>query len=450
MEKRSQFSSRLGFVLAAAGSAVGLGNIWRFPYLTAKYGGGMFLLVYILLTVTFGFTIMIAEIAIGRKTRFSPIGAYQKLNHKYKFIGVITALIGFLILSYYTVIGGWVIKYLIEFITGKHAQAAQDSFFPNYAAQTSEPILWQLLFVAVTGAIVFFGVKNGIERVSRFLMPVLILLSIGIAVYSVTLPGAGEGVKYFLIPHLSDFSVQTILAALGQMFYSLSLAMGIMITFGSYLSTETDLEKSVAQIEIFDTVIAIVAGLMIVPAVFAFSGGDRQALNAGPSLMFVTLPKVFERMGMSTFIGSVFFLLVLLAALTSAISLMEACVSTFCDNFKISRHFSVVITTIVIFLLGIPSSLGFGLWDNIKLLGFNILDFMDFITNSLLMPVVALLTCIFVAYVIKTKIIVDEVKLSSDFHREKLFTVMIKYIAPICIVAILVTSILDAFGIIKI
>ncbi len=449
MEKRSQFSTKLGFVLAAAGSAVGLGNIWRFPYLTAKYGGGMFLLVYIILTVTFGFTIMIAEIAIGRKTRLSPIGAYQKLNQKYKFIGVITALIAFLILSYYAVIGGWVVKYLAEFLSGKYAQTAQDNFFAEYTAQVAEPIFWQFLFIIATGGIVFFGVKNGIERVSRFLMPVLILLSICIAVYSITLPGAGEGVKYFLIPHPSDFSVQTVLAALGQMFYSLSLAMGIMITFGSYLPAETDMEKSVKQIEIFDTVIAVLAGLMIVPAVFAFSGGDRQALNAGPQLMFVTLPKVFERMGMSTFIGSVFFLLVFLAALTSAISLMEACVSTLCDNLKMNRRVSVIIITILVFLLGIPASLGYGLWDNIKLIGFSILDFMDFLTNSILMPVIALLTCIFVAYIVKTPTIIDEVKRSSSFHREKMFSVMIKYIAPICIIAILVTSILDAFGIVK-
>lgn len=448
MEKRSQFS-KLGFVLAAAGSAVGLGNIWRFPYLTAKYGGGMFLLVYIVLAVTLGFTIMIAEIAIGRKTRLSPIGAYQKLSEKYKFIGVISSSIAFLILPYYTVIGGWVVKYLAAFLTGQHALTAEDSFFPAYIQQPTEPILYQLLFVLVTGVIVYFGVKNGIERVSKFLMPVLILLSIVISVYSVTLPGASEGVKYFLIPHISDFSVQTILAAMGQMFYSLSLAMGIMITFGSYLPTESDMEKSVKQIEIFDTAIAILAGLMIVPAVFAFSGGDRQALNAGPSLMFVTLPKVFEHMGMSTVIGSVFFLLVFLAALTSAISLMEACVSTICDYFKVNRHVSIIITTVIIFLLGIPASLGYGLWDGVKIIGFSILDFMDFLANSVLMPIVAFLTCVFVAYVIKTKTIVNEIKISSAFRREKMFTVMIKYIAPVCIIAILVTSILDAFDIIN-
>lgn len=449
MEKRSQFSNKLGFVLAAAGSAVGLGNIWRFPYLAAKYGGGMFLLVYIILTLTFGFTIMIAEIAIGRKTKLSPIGAFKKLNKKYSFIGILASVVAFLILPYYSVIGGWVMKYLSEYLLGCHAEAAVETFFNSYITQPVEPILWQTFFILITAVVVFLGVKNGIEKVSRILMPLLIVLSVVIAVYSVTLPGAMEGVKYFLLPHWSDFSVQTILAALGQMFYSLSLAMGIMITFGSYLSAEDDLEKSVKQIEIFDTGIAVLAGLMIIPAVFAFSGGNRQALNAGPKLMFVTLPKVFESMGMSTLIGSVFFLLVFFAALTSAISLMETSVSTVCDNFGIGRHKSVLIVTVIVFLMGIPASLGYGLWDQIRIANFTILDFMDFLTNSVLMPIVALLTCLFVAYVLKTDAITEEVKLSSRFHREKLFVVMIRYIAPLCIIAILVTSILDAFGIFK-
>ncbi|MDF2595358.1 MAG: Na+-dependent transporter [Clostridia bacterium] len=446
MNNRSEFSSKLGFVLAAAGSAVGLGNIWRFPYLAAKYGGGLFLLMYVFFVVTFGFAIMTAEIAIGRKTQLSPIGAYTALNKKYGFIGVIASLVAFLILPYYSVIGGWVIKYFVTFLTGGQASAAQDTFFTGFIASPVEPVLWQILFVLATLAVVLKGVKDGIEKASKVLMPVLILLSVIVAIYSVTLPGAMEGVKYFLIPDFSRFSIQSVLAALGQMFYSLSLAMGIMITYGSYLKKDDDLEKSVKQIELFDSGIAILAGFMIIPAVFAFSGGDEAALNAGPGLMFVTLPKVFNTMGMSTLVGSVFFLLVLFAALTSSISLMEAVVSTVCDQFKLERKKASILVAVTAVVLGIPSSLGNGIWSGFKILNMPFLDFMDFITNAVLMPIGALLTCIFIGYVIKVKVISDEIKISSDFKREKVFTVMIKYIAPMCIVAILVTSVLSALG----
>lgn len=448
MKARSTFSSKLGFVLAAAGSAVGLGNIWRFPYLAAKYGGGMFLLIYLIFVFTFGFTLMIAETAIGRKTGLSPIGAFRKLNKKYTFIGVIASFVAFLILPYYSVIGGWVVKYLITYVTGGHAAAAGGEFFNSFIASPIQPVILQSLFLVACAVVIIRGVKNGVERVSRILMPVLVLLSIAIAIYSITLPGAVEGVKYFLIPDFSRFSIQAVLAALGQMFYSMSLAMGIMITYGSYLRKEDDLEKGVSNIELFDTGIAFLAGLMIIPAVFAFSGNDPAALNQGPGLMFVTLPKVFETMGLSTIIGCLFFLLVLFAALTSAISLLEAIVSTVCDEFHISRAKATIIMTAIAIVMGIPSSLGFGLWSDFQILGMSILDFFDFITNAVLMPIGALLTCIFVGYILKVNVITGEVKLSSSFKREKLFTIMVQYIAPICILAILVSSILNAFGII--
>lgn len=453
MEKRSKFSGRLGFVLAAAGSAVGLGNIWRFPYLAAKYGGGVFLLIYIILVVTFGFTIMVAEVALGRKTGKSPIGAFRSLNKKYTFIGVLSSLVAFLILPYYSVIGGWVVKYLVVFVTGGGAQTAgpaADSFFSNFIAQPVEPLFWLFLFLIAAFCVVLKGVKNGIEKASKVLMPILVVLSVIIAIYSMTLPGAGEGIKYFLIPDFSRFSGQTILAALGQMFYSMSLAMGIMITYGSYLKKEDDLEKSVGHIELFDTGIAILAGLMIIPAVFSFSGGDPDALNKGAGLMFVTLPKVFGSMPLGNIAGAVFFLLVLFAALTSAISLMEAVVSTVCDEFNMKRTKAVVLVTVLAFVIAIPSSLGYGVWGDFKILGLQILDQFDFLTNSVLMPIIALLTCIFVAYVIKTKTICQEVKLSSPFHREKLFVVIIRYLAPFFIVAILVSSVLDGLGIVRI
>ena len=451
MEKnRSSFSGRIGFVLAAAGSAVGLGNIWRFPYLAAKYGGGIFLLIYVILAVTFGFSLMIAEIALGRKTGLSAVGAYRALNKKYSFIGNLTSLVPMIILPYYCVIGGWVIKYFAAFLSGQGTAAAGDTYFSSFTAQTAQPIVWFLIYVAATAVVVLLGVEKGVEKVSKILMPILVVLSIVVCVYTICMPGAMEGVKYYLLPDFSKFSSTTVLAALGQLFYSMSLAMGIMITYGSYMKKDADLEKSVGQIELFDTGIAFMAGLMIVPAVFVFSGGDQAQLSAGPSLMFITLPKVFNSMPMGGVIGSAFFLLVLFAALTSSIYLMETVVSILQDKFHWNRRMTCLIVFIGMVLIGIPSSLGFGAWDFIKPLGMSILDFFDFISNSVLMPIVAFLTCIFVGYVIKTKVVVDEVKISSKFKREKLFNVMIKYVAPIFIVAILVSSVLNAFGIITI
>lgn len=445
--KRSSFTGKLGFVLAAAGSAVGLGNIWRFPYLAAKYGGGIFLLVYLILVVTLGFGIMAAEIAIGRKTGQSAIGAFRMLNKKYTFIGYLASIVPIIIFPYYSVIGGWVTKYLAAFVSGQATAAAGDSYFTDFISKPVEPLFWFLLFIAITAVIVLLGVEKGVEKVSKIMMPVLVVLSLIIAVYSLFLPGALDGLRYYLIPDFSRFSATTVLAAMGQMFYSMSLAMGIMITYGSYMKKDVDLEASVTQIEIFDGGIAFVAGLMIIPAVFSFSGGDESALGKGPSLMFVTLPKVFESMKGGTVIGVLFFLLVLFAALTSSISLMETIVSIVQDKLKWSRKFTCLIVLIGSILLGIPSSLGFGVWSNVTIFGLSFLDFFDFISNSVLMPIVAFLTCVFVGYIITPKTVVDEIESSGKFKRKKIFIVVIKYIAPICIVLILISSVLDVFGI---
>jgi len=449
-EKRSSFTGKIGFVLAAAGSAVGLGNIWRFPYLAARYGGGIFLLVYILLALTFGFALMSAEIAIGRKTGLSAISAFRALNKKYSFIGYMAALVPAIILPYYSVIGGWVMKYMFAFIAGDAANAAKDGYFTGFISQAGEPIVWFSLFIGITAIVVLCGVEKGIEKVSKVMMPVLIGLSILIAVYSITIPGALEGVKYYIFPDFSKFSVITVLAAMGQLFYSMSLAMGIMITYGSYMKKDVNLESSVKQIEVFDTGIAFLAGLMIIPAVFAFSGGSAENLNQGPSLMFVTLPKVFESMAGGTLIGIAFFVLVLFAALTSSISLMETVVSIVCDKFKLNRKISCLVVLIGAILVGLPSTLGYSIWSEVKIIGMQLLDFFDFISNSVLMPIVAFFTCIFVGYVIKPKTIIEEVELTARFKRKDLFTVVIKYIAPICIVLILISSVLNAFGIVKI
>ncbi len=448
-QQRSSFSGKLGFVLATAGSAVGLGNIWRFPYLAAKYGGGIFLLVYLVLAVTFGFTLMCAEIAIGRKTGVSAIGAYKKLDKRFSFVGILSSLVPIIILPYYSVIGGWIIKYLTVFVSGNIGQATNSEFFENFIAQPFEPIGWFLLYLALTALVVLFGVEKGIEKVSKIMMPILIVLTVFIAIYSLFMPGAIDGLIYYIKPDFSKFSGTTVLAAMGQLFYSMSLAMGIMITYGSYMKKDVHIESSVKQIELFDTGIAFFAGLMIIPSVFAFSGGDESALGKGPGLMFVTLPKVFDTMPAGGVIGAVFFILVLFAALTSSISLMETIVSIFMDKFKWNRKLTCIIVFVLCIVLGLPSCLGFGVLSDIKLIGLSFLDFFDFISNSVIMPVVALITCILVGYVIKPKAIIEEIELGGKFKRKTLFTIMIKYIAPVFIVGILIFSILEGMGIIK-
>ena len=446
-QKRNNFTSKIGFVLAAAGSAVGLGNLWRFPYLAAKYGGGSFLLVYLILAVTFGFSLMIAEIAIGRKTGLSAISAFKSLDKRFGFLGVLAAAVPIIIFPYYSVIGGWVCKYFATYITGNGQAAAGDTYFTDFISSAGEPLAWFFIFMGITAIIVLLGVEKGIEKMSTIMMPTLVILTVIICVYVVTRDGAGAGVAYYLMPHMEDISAKTILAAMGQLFYSMSLAMGIMITYGSYMKKEDSIESSVRQIEIFDTGIAFLASLMIIPSVFAFSGGDPAALGAGPGLMFMALPKVFATMKMGTVIGALFFLLVFFASLTSSISLMETIVSFFMDKLGWSRKFTGIFVAVLSFVIGIPSSLGFGSLSFISWMGMSILDIMDFVSNSVLMPIVAFFTCIFVGYVIKTKAIADEVKATDGkFKSEKLFTVMIKYVCPIFLLIILASSVATLFG----
>ena len=441
--KRSAFSGKIGFVLSAAGASVGLGNIWRFPYLAAKYGGGIFLLVYIVLAVTFGYTMIVAETALGRMTKKSPVGAFGAFGKsgKLKFGGWINAIIPILIVPYYSVIGGWVIRYLSTYVSGHGSELAQDGYFSDFISSGLSAEVCFLIFTVFTLAIIFAGVRNGVERVSKLMMPVLVVLSVVIAIYSVTRPGALAGVKYFLIPNVANFSWMTVVTAMGQMFYSMSLAMGIMITYGSYMQKENLLEHSVAQIEIFDTLFAFVAGLMIIPAVIAFNGGDPSQVNSGPGLMFITLPMVFDSMKFGTIIGAVFFLLVLFAALTSSISLMETLVSVLMDKAHMKRKTATIAITASCLIIGMLSCLGYGPWATITIIGMQFLDFFDFISNSVLMPIVALLTCILIGHVVGTKVIADEVKEGAgSFHREKLHRVMVRWVAPVMLAAILASE----------
>lgn len=448
-KKRSSFSGKIGFVLSAAGASVGLGNIWRFPYLAAKYGGGIFLLIYIILALTFGYTMIIAETSLGRMTKKSPVGAYHSFGRS-KWLSVggwLNAIIPILIVPYYSVIGGWVLKYLIGYLSGKGSTLAQDGYFNTFISDGASTELCFLVFALLTLGIIFAGVRNGIERVSKIMMPILVVLSVIITIYSVTRPGALAGVKYFLVPNPENFSWMTVVTAMGQMFYSLSIAMGILVTFGSYMKKDVSIEDSTKNVEIFDTAIAIMAGLMIIPAVFAFSGGDPDTLQAGPSLMFITIPKVFDSMGLGTGVGILFFVLVLFAAMTSSIALTESAVSTFEDELGWRRKKATVIVGIIMIALGTLSSLGYGPLANVTLIGMQFLDFFDFLTNSVMMPLAALATCLLVSRVVGTQKIEDEVTdEGKPFRRKKIFQFMIKYLCPIFAIIILISSIANAFG----
>ena len=439
---RASWSGKWAFILAGAASAVGLGNMWRFPYLAAKFGGGTFLLTYLVLVATFGLSLLLLETALGRHTRQSVIGAFSHFGKKYIWIGILAAVVPFIITPYYCIIGGWVTKYMVAYITnGPAALADGGTFFTGFISSNVESYVWMLIFMALVFFVVALGVQGGIEKANRIMMPALIVMAVAIAIFTMTMPGALDGVAYYLVPDFSKFSPDLVINALGQMFYSLSLAMGIMVTYGSYMQKENLLEHSVAQIEIFDTLFAFVAGLMIIPAVIAFNGGDPSQVNSGPGLMFITLPMVFDSMKFGTIIGAVFFLLVLFAALTSSISLMETLVSVLMDKAHMKRKTATIAITASCLIIGMLSCLGYGPWATITIIGMQFLDFFDFISNSVLMPIVALLTCILIGHVVGTKVIADEVKEGAgSFHREKLHRVMVRWVAPVMLAAILASE----------
>ena len=458
---RSSFSGQLGFILAAAASAVGLGNIWRFPYLAAKDGGGFFILIYLIVTLTFGFTLLLTEIAIGRKTRQGPLTAYGMIHQKWKWVGVVACLVPTIILPYYCVIGGWVLKYLATYVTFNSAAAAESSFFTGFITAYS-PLVWFVIFFVFVAAVILAGVEKGIEKVSKILMPILVVMIILIAGFSLTLEHTDaatnvtrtglDGLKVYLIP---DFASQTpksvlitIMDAVGQLFFSISVAMGIMVAYGSYAKPTANIGAATNRIEFFDTAIALLAGMMIIPAVFAFMGSEGMA-SGGPSLMFVTLPKVFVAMGstVGTIVAIVFFAVTAVAAITSAMSVMEAIVSSFMDAFHMSRRRSSVIITIYTLIMGAIVCLGYNtFYFEVGLPNGStgqILDIMDFISNYVAMPVVALATCLMIGWVTKPGIIIDEVTLKKfKFPRKRLYLVMLKFICPV----ILALMILQSFG----
>lgn len=456
-KKENSFSGQLGFVMAAAGSAVGVGNLWRFPYLAAKDGGGLFLLIYLILVVTFGFALLTSDIALGRKTKQSAIGAYTQLHPKWKFLGILTFLVPVLIMTYYAVIGGWITKYAVVYLTGQAQAAAEDNYFTSFITSPVSPVIFALIFMGVTALIVYNGVEGGIERVSKYMMPILLVLVIIIAIYSLTLSHTDadgnvtsgmQGFLYYITPHFEGLTIkrflQILLDAMSQLFFSLSVSMGIMITYGSYVKPEVDLNKAVNQIEIFDTGVALLAGAMIIPAVFVFSGTD--GMGAGPSLMFISLPKVFAAMGKAgVFVGILFFVTAIFATLTSCISVLESIVANCMEIFHSGRKKTVLILSAIYLVMSAVIALGYSIfYFEVQLPNGStgqLLDIMDYISNSVMMPFIALLSTILIGWIKTPDYIIDEMERNGEkFRRKKMYIIMMRYVAPVMMFVLFLQS----------
>ena len=456
-KKQNNFSGQLGFVLAAAGSAVGVGNLWRFPYLAAKDGGGLFLIIYFVLVLTFGFTLLTSDIAIGRRTKQSAISAYAQMRPKWKFLGILTFLVPVLIMTYYAVIGGWITKYAVTYITGQAKAAAGDDYFTSFITSSTSPVVYALIFMAVTAFIVYNGVEEGIERVSKWMMPILLVLVVIIAGYSLTLQHTDasgqvhtglQGFLYYLTPNVEGLTtkrfLQILLDAMSQLFFSLSVSMGIMITYGSYVKPEVNLNKAVNQIEIFDTGVAFLAGAMIIPAVYVFSG--TEGMGAGPSLMFVSLPKVFAAMGKAgIFVGILFFVTAIFATLSSCISVLESIVANCMEIFHTGRKKTVLILSAIYLGASAVIALGYSIfYIEVKLPNGStgqLLDIMDYISNSVMMPFIALLSTILIGWIMTPDYVIDEMERGGEkFRRKKLYCIMIRYVAPVMMFVLFLQS----------
>lgn len=456
-KKQNNFSGQLGFVLAAAGSAVGVGNLWRFPYLAAKDGGGLFLIIYFVLVLTFGFTLLTSDIAIGRRTKQSAISAYAQMRPKWKFLGILTFLVPVLIMTYYAVIGGWITKYAVTYITGQAKAAAGDDYFTSFITSSTSPVVYALIFMAVTAFIVYNGVEEGIERVSKWMMPILLVLVVIIAGYSLTLQHTDasgqihtglQGFLYYLTPNVEGLTIkrflQILLDAMSQLFFSLSVSMGIMITYGSYVKPEVNLNKAVNQIEIFDTGVAFLAGAMIIPAVYVFSG--TEGMGAGPSLMFVSLPKVFAAMGKAgIFVGILFFVTAIFATLSSCISVLESIVANCMEIFHTGRKKTVLILSAIYLGASAVIALGYSIfYIEVKLPNGStgqLLDIMDYISNSVMMPFIALLSTILIGWIMTPDYVIDEMERGGEkFRRKKLYCIMIRYVAPVMMFVLFLQS----------
>lgn len=443
---RGQFTSSLGFIMAAAGSAIGLGNLWKFPYVAGNSGGGFFIVFYIVFALVLGVPIMLAEMSIGRNTELNPINAFQKLNKRWTFVGVTGVVCAFIILSYYSVVGGWVLKYIAAYLTGGNFGGDSASYFNSFVARPVEPAVWHIVFMAFCAVVVIGGIAKGIEKASKIMLPCLFVLVLIVAVRSVTLPGGAEGIEFLLVPNFDAVEsigsiTNMMVLAMGQIFFSLSLGLGIAITYGSYLHKDSDLQQNSLVIVGLDTLIAVIAGLAILPAVFAFGFEP----SAGPGLIFATLPAVFSSMPLGNLFGLLFFILVFFAAATSAIALLEVVASFFIDHFHWKRIVATSSMALVMGIIGIFASLSMGPLSGFTIGGMNLFDAMGFLTDKILMPLSAFFTCLFVGYVWGIPNASAEIeKGCAKFYLHGFFRICIRYVAPVLIAIIFVMGLLPA------
>jgi len=439
--ERGHWGSRIGFVLAAAGSAVGLGNIWKFPYMAAENGGAAFLVVYIAIVFTLGVSVMLAEFVIGRAGERNPVGAFARLKGgAWPIVGYMGILAAFIILSFYSVVAGWTIAYVFKSASGLLATsdpAVLGGIFGDFSGDPVEPVIFHLLFMALTAGVVAAGVHAGIERSCEILLPLLFIILVILAIRAITLPGAAEGLRFYLQPDFSKITAETFNGALAQAFFSLSIGMGIMITYGSYLSPQINLPRSAAWVTFCDLIVALLAGLVVLPAVFAFSFDPQ----AGPGLVFITLPAVFAQMPFGVVFAVLFFVLLVIAALTSSVSLLEVLVAYAGDQWGWPRKSATVILSVIVFLLGIPSSLSLGIWSGYKIFGKGIFDFLDYLSSNLMLPLGGIAISLFVGWVIMPKAMSEA---TSDggvaFRLAGVWLVICRYVAPIAIAWILLSG----------
>ena len=447
-KKESGFTGQIGFVMAAAGSAVGVGNLWRFPYLAAKDGGGLFIVIYLILALTFGFTLLTSDIAVGRRTGKNSINAYAAMNPKWKFLGIITFLVPAIIMTYYAVIGGWISRYVVVYLIGDGSAAASDSYFTGFITDPLQSVMFAVIFMLITAFVVFNGVEKGIEKCSSILMPVMLVMIVAIAIFALTLKSTDaegvtrtglQGLAVYLTPNLEGITfgrlMQILLDAMSQIFFSLSVSMGIMITYGSYIKKDVNINTSVHQIEYFDSGVALLAGMMIIPSIFVFEG--IEGMKAGPSLMFVSLPKVFDSMHvLGRVVGLAFFLMAAFAALTSCVSVLETITANCMEIFHLERKKATIILTVFYTAASVVVALGYSLfYIELPLPNGSIaqlLDLMDYISNSFMMPFISFLSSIFIGWIIGPAWIVEEVEYGgASFGLKNLYRFMIRYVVPV-------------------
>lgn len=444
-KERDTFGSRLGIIAAAAGSAIGLGNIWKFPYITGVNGGAAFIIIYLLCIAVIGLPVMLAEFIIGRRSQKNAVGAFKELapGTPWFLVGIMGAASAFMILAYYGVVAGWTLEYIVKAISGAFSGMGPqeiENTFAGFISNPWRPIIWQVIFMAITALIVISGIKDGIEKYSKILMPMLLGIILILCARSLTLPGGLRGVEFLFNPDFSEVTAQGVLIALGHAFFSLSLGMGTMLTYGSYIKKRESLGKIATQVTISDTLIALLAGLAIFPAVFAFNIEP----DSGPGLVFVTLPNVFNKMPGGSIFAALFFLLLAIAALTSAMSILEVVVSYTVEELKMSRRTATVLVAAIITLIGIPSSLAMGPWAGFKIGNLNFFDFLDWTTASILMPLGGLLITAFIGWHLGKKRVQEELSAEGTIKVNYigLFMFVCKFIAPIAIAAVFLYGIL--------